>query len=114
MESDKIKENEMKLQFAKDYKRRVSLTLKAKLNGKNKLKAMNTWPVAFLKYGFGILEWDVEDIKRLDRKMSKSLTMRKGLHPKSDLDRLYLSRKDGGRGLLSCEDVILYFLINYH
>ena len=88
--------------------------LKSKMNDKNKLKAMNTWAVAFLKYGFGFLEWDVEDIKRLDRKMRKSLTMRKGLHPKSDVDRLYLSRKDGERGLLRCEDVILYFLIKYY
>ena len=32
--------------------------------------------------------------------------MHKGLHPKSDVDRLYLSRKDGGRGLMSCEHVI--------
>ena len=32
--------------------------------------------------------------------------MHKGLHPKSDVDRLYLSRKDGGRGLLSCEEAM--------
>ena len=35
LESDKIKENEMKLEFVKEYKRRVRLTLKSKLNGKN-------------------------------------------------------------------------------
>ena len=29
--------------------------------------------------------------------------MHNDLHPKSDVDRLYLSRKDGGRGLMSCE-----------
>ena len=38
--------------------------------------------------------------------MRKLLTMHKGLHPKSDVDGFYLSRKDGGRGLLSCEAVI--------
>ena len=27
-----------------------------------------------------------------------------GLHPKSDVDRLYIPRKDGGRGLIAIED----------
>ena len=84
----------------------VGLILKSKLNGKNKIKAINTWAVAVLRYGAGILKWNVEEIKELDRKTRKLLTMHKGLHPKSDIDRLYLSRKDGGRGLMSCEDTI--------
>ena len=42
LESDKIKENEMKLQFVKEYKHRVRLILMSKLNGKNKIKAINT------------------------------------------------------------------------
>ena len=29
--------------------------------------------------------------------------MRKGLHPNSDVDRLYVSRKEGGTGLVSCK-----------
>ena len=28
------------------------------------------------------------------------------LHPKTDVDRLYVSRKEGGRGLTSCESTI--------
>ena len=31
------------------------------------------------------------------------MTMDGGLHPKSDVDRVYVSRKMGGRGLISCE-----------
>ena len=96
----------MKLQFAKEYKRRVRLILKSKLNGKNKIKVINTRAVAVLRYGTGILKRNVEEIEALDRKARKLLTMHKGLHPKSDVDRRYLSRKDGGRGLLSCKDVI--------
>ena len=30
-------------------------------------------------------------------------TIYRGLHPKSDVDRLYISRKDGGRGLIAIE-----------
>ena len=30
-------------------------------------------------------------------------TIYRGLHPKSDVDRLYIPRKDGGRGLIAIE-----------
>ena len=30
--------------------------------------------------------------------------MHKALHPRDDVDRLYVSRKEGGRGLASIED----------
>ena len=33
----------------------------------------------------------------------KVLTMNGAFHSKSDVDRLYVSREDGGRGLMSCE-----------
>ena len=32
------------------------------------------------------------------------MTMQKALHPRHDLDRLYLWRKEGGRGLAIIED----------
>ena len=34
------------------------------------------------------------------------MTMHKALHPRDDVDRLYVFRKDGGRGLASIEDSI--------
>ena len=34
------------------------------------------------------------------------MTMHKVLHPRYDVDRLYVSRKDGGRGLASIEDSV--------
>ena len=36
----------------------------------------------------------------------KTLTMYGALHPKSDIDRLYLKRKHGGRGLISIETCV--------
>ena len=46
VELDKIKEEEMKGKIVKEYKRRLRLILKSKLNGKNKVIAINTWAVA--------------------------------------------------------------------
>ena len=34
------------------------------------------------------------------------MTMHKTLHPRDDVDRLYVSRKEGGRGLASIEDTV--------
>ena len=38
---DKIKENEMKEKTIKEYKQRLRLLLKSKLNGKNNIRAIN-------------------------------------------------------------------------
>ena len=34
------------------------------------------------------------------------MNMHKALHPRDDVDRLYVSRKQGGRGLTSIEDIV--------
>ena len=34
------------------------------------------------------------------------MTMHKALHPRDDIDRIYVSRKEGGRGLASIEDSV--------
>ena len=39
----------------------------------------------------------------MDRKTRKMLTMYKMHHPKADIDRLYVKRKGGGRGLVKVE-----------
>ena len=106
IELDKIKETEMKEKITKEYKRRQKLILKSKLNGRNKVTAINTWAVAIFKYGAGIIQWKTSELKDLDRKSRKIMTMYGGLHPKSDADRLHVKRKDGSRGLISVERCI--------
>ena len=103
VEFDKINENEMKKKTIKEYQRRLRLILKSKLNGKNKITAINTWAVAVFRYGAGILQWKESELKNVDRKSRKTMTMYGALHPKSDVDRLYIKRKEGGRGLMSVE-----------
>ena len=56
IELDKIKENEMKEKLIKEYKRRLQLILKSKLNGKNKITAINAWAVTVFRFGEGILQ----------------------------------------------------------
>ena len=106
VELDKIKEKEMKEKITREYKRRLRLILKSKLNGRNKITAMNTWAVAIFRYGAGILDWKGCELKSLDRTTRKTMTMYGAFHPKSDVDRLYLKRHEGGRGLISIEHCV--------
>ena len=103
IELDEIKELEMKIKVTAEYKRRLRLILKSKLNGKNKTEEINTWAVALLGYGAGIINWKVDEMKRMDKTTKETLIMYGALQPKSDIDRLYLERKHGGRGLISIE-----------
>ena len=90
LELGRIKEHEMKIKVTAEYKRRLRLILKPKLNGKNKTEAINTWEVALLRYGAGIINWRVYELKKMDRTTRKTLAIYGALYPKSDIDRLYL------------------------
>ena len=103
IELDKIKETEMREKITKEYKRRERLILKSKLNGRNKVTAINTWAVAIFRYGAGIIQWKGSELKDLDRKSRKTMTMYGRLYPKSEVDRLYVKRKEGVGGLISVE-----------
>ena len=63
VELDKIKENEMKEKTIKEYKQRLWLVLKSKLNGKNKITEMNAWRVAAFRCGAGMLQWKEIELK---------------------------------------------------
>ena len=41
----------------------------------------------------------------MDCRTRKLLSMRKRLHPRSNIDRVYIPRSEGGRGLQSVEDI---------
>ena len=42
----------------------------------------------------------------MDQRAGKLMTIHKALHPRDDVDRLYVSRKEGGSGLASIEDLV--------
>ncbi|CAB4027853.1 Hypothetical predicted protein [Paramuricea clavata] len=65
-------EGEMKRKFVKEYGMRLRLVLKSKLNGRNKIMAMNTWAVPLLRYGAGVLKWTKDEIAAMDRKTQEN------------------------------------------
>ena len=42
----------------------------------------------------------------MDQRTRKLMTMHKELHPRDDVDRRYVSGKQGGRGIASIEDTV--------
>ena len=99
----KIKEKEIKETFSKEYLQRLRLTLRSKLTGRNKIMAVNTWVVSAMRYRAGILKWNKDELKSLDRKTRTFMTIHGALNPKLDIDRVYLRGEMGGKGLINCE-----------
>ena len=56
LEYDRVKEQEMKVKSRNEYFRRAKLILKSKLNGRNKIMALDTWAVSIMRYDAGILK----------------------------------------------------------
>ena len=95
----------MKLNVSKEYIRRLRKVLKSKLNGGNLVRGVNTWAVSLLRYSPAFVSWRKSELLATDRKTRKLFTIYGALHPKPDVDRLYVPRKEGG-GLISVEDCV--------
>ena len=93
----------MKEKVTKEYYRRTRLILKSELNSASKITAINTLAVPVVAYSFNIVNWNASELKKLDTKTRKFLNMHKMHHPKSDVDKLYVARKNGGKGLTQLE-----------
>ena len=104
LELDKIMCDEMKRKVKEVYQKRVTLLMKTHLNGKNLFEALNTWAISVIGYSAAFLDWTKEETKEFDRWTRKQLIAGRALHPKSNVMRIYIKCKYGGRGLISLED----------
>ena len=84
---------EMNKKVKSEYIRRVKKLLRLQLNGGNVIAGMNAWAVGIIRYG-------------ADIKTRKQMTMNGSLYPRGNVGRLYLARKEQGRGLISCEECV--------
>ena len=57
-----------------------------------------------VRYSGPFLKWNRKELKQMDKITRKLMIIPKVLHPRDDVDRLYVPRKEGGRGLASIED----------
>ena len=96
-----IQHKNEKEKLKKEYLRRLRLVLGTELSAKNKIQATGSLAVPVLRYSFVIFNWQQEELQKLDQKTRKLLTIHGQHHPKADVDRLYVPRKQGGRGWCS-------------
>ena len=93
LEANTIKQLETKDKFKKEYRRRNKKLLDTKPSSRNLIN----------RYSGSILKWTREKLKQMDQKTRILMTMHKALHPRDDVDRQYVWRKEGGRVLVSIE-----------
>ena len=100
------KNREMKEKVGKEYLRRVKLLSKSKLYAGNLVNGINAWAVGVIRYSAGILDWTCHELKKLDTKTRKILTMAGAFNRKGSTVRLYRKRSEGGKGLIGIEDCV--------
>ncbi|KAL1446981.1 hypothetical protein WDU94_000610 [Cyamophila willieti] len=103
MQSKQIAQSDMKARLKNEFKGRLHKLLKAKLNGKNLIKAVNTYAIPVITYSFGIIKWTQTELRNLQRTIRTTMTQYNAHHPKSCTERMTLPRREGGRGLLDIE-----------
>ena len=77
-----------------------------KFYSRNLVKGIITWAVPLIRYSEPFLKWTREELKQMNQRTRKLMTMHKTLHLRDDVDSPYVSRKVGGRGLASIENSV--------
>ena len=114
LELESIMNREMKEKVKSEYIRRIKKLLRSQLNKANVIAGMNAWAGVIIRYGAGVLERAKEDLKSIDIKARKLMTMGGSQNPRENVGRFYLARKEVGRGLISCEECVNMEVQNLH
>ena len=101
LESAVFHHSDMKDKLSVEYRRRVRKFLRSYLTGGNVIHAINSCAIPILRYSAGIISWTVEELRQLDRGTRKLLSLHGAFYRTSDVDRLYIPRRLGGKGLVS-------------
>ena len=73
------------------------------LNSRNLFIAMNEYALSTLNYHIGLVDYTPEEFTDLDRKVRTELRIHRIHYQPASLERLYLPRKENGRGLINIE-----------
>ena len=94
---------ETKDKVVREYLQRVQIVWSSPLSAGAKVRAHNSWAVAVLRYRMAPLVWGRRELHKLDVDTRALMVKNKAHELSSDCDRLYLPRKEGGRGLIGVE-----------
>ena len=114
MELDDVLCKQMGRIIEEVYWKCLRILLKSKLNSRNLFMAINSLVVAVIRYSAAIVGWTKEEMRNLNQVTRKLLYKFKAVHPKSNIDRLYTKRNNGGRDLISIEKCVANKSHNLH
>ncbi|XP_029643373.1 uncharacterized protein LOC115217830 [Octopus sinensis] len=106
LEADEIKNEETKQITSREHTRRGRKLLQSKLNSKSLIESHKLKSSTLIQIWSWNYKLDQINIKELDRKTRKLLTMYGAHHPKADINRLSLRRDQAGRGLIVIEECV--------
>ena len=70
---------------------------------------MNLWVVGIIRYGAGVIDWMKEELKSIDIRTRKLMTMNGSRHLRENVGRLYLEVQSLNKYLSKSEGWILKF-----
>ena len=83
------------------YAKRLFKIWSSSLSTKHKAHATNAWAVAVFQYFFPLVKWPHNALVQLDRLTCRIMRRFKCHHHSTAIERLYLRRINGGRGLVN-------------
>ncbi|CAG5053557.1 unnamed protein product [Parnassius apollo] len=99
-QSLRINHDEIRSKITEVYNQGLKRILSSGLNGHNLTKAINTFAMPALTYTFGVVNWSDTELAKIERSTHVILTKYLIHHPKSAVERVTLSRANGGRRLI--------------
>ena len=73
-----------KEKVTKQYYTRVKKIWKSELSSFNKVIAHNTFAIPVLATTVGVIDWTIKEIKEIDKRTCKHLTITRNFHPNGD------------------------------
>jgi hypothetical protein len=70
-EGEGIQHQQMKERLKQEYNWRLQMILKSELNARHKITGIGALAVPVLRYSFGIINWRIEDKKKLTEKPAR-------------------------------------------
>ena len=55
-----------------------------------------------------MIEWTQQELENIDKRTRKMMYLYDAIHPRADVDHLYVRKDEGGRGLMSILDTVRY------
>ena len=90
-----IPSNKDKEKIRKEYLRRIRKLLETKLGSKNPIKRINTWVDLLVRFSWPFLKWMKKELRQMDQRKKKLITIHKALHPRDDIDYICQEKEEG-------------------